>query len=329
MRSKIRLWNVKNGQLKQLPEGSFSDTHKERDLESWVEQDPSLLGRDLTIIGRQVFIPNAGPLDILATDEDGRLVVVEFKRDVTTREAIAQILDYASSLRRMTTEQLTGLSNIDSSKVVEVTEFDPAMILVSADVDEKAERIVEYLASKAQLSIEVVTFTYVPLANGEEILARSILVPESPLSTRPTTNQMTVQELLQVASGRKVGDLVVLFRKVESLGWWEEPLNTNGGTLRYWVGTPDGKSKVLFGMNVGGEKLSGPEGSLDVWLNPETVAEYSGLSLETTWDELEEFPVIKKSSAKIYIRVTEEAIAAKLYALFSKWKLTEERATEV
>jgi hypothetical protein len=329
MRSQIRLWNVKDGQLKQLPQGSFSENHKEKDLETWVEQDPSLLGRELTIIGRQVFIPNAGPLDLLAVDEDGRLVVVEFKRDITTREAIAQILDYASSLRRMVPEQLALLSNIDATKIVEVTEFDPAMILVAADVDEKAERIVEYLASKAQLSIEVVTFTYVPLSSGEEILARSVLVPETPPATRQATNQVALPELLQVASRRTVEGLVELFRKVESLGWWPESLNRNGGTLRYWVITPDSKNKVLFGMNIGGEKLGSPEGSLDLWLNPDTVAEYSGISLDTTWDELEVFPVIKKSNTKIYIRVADEQIASKLYALFAKWKSTGEQATGV
>lgn len=46
--------------------------------------------------------------DLLAIDEDGRLAVIEFKRQQTTRDTIAQILDYASSLRLMA-EALTRI----------------------------------------------------------------------------------------------------------------------------------------------------------------------------------------------------------------------------
>jgi hypothetical protein len=219
----------------------------------------------------------------------------------------------------MSAEKLGGLSNIDPAKVTEITDFDPAMILVAADADEKAERIVEYLASKAGLSIEVVTFTYVPLGNGDEILARSILVPEVQTIAKTSATQVKLPEILEIALKRKVLNLVEYFRKVDALRWSEEVLDRNGGTLRYWVATPDGKSKVIFGMNVGGEKLDSPDGSLDVWFNPDTVAEYSGMSLDATWDQLEEFPVLRKSDTKIYMRVVDPDLAEKLHQLFVRW----------
>jgi RecB family endonuclease NucS len=104
MPSKIKLWSVINGKLNLLQEGLFSDGYREKDLEEWIAQDTSLLGRpNLTVIGRQVNIPNAGILDLLAV-ENGHLVVVEFKRQQTTRDAIAQILDYASAIKSMTPE---------------------------------------------------------------------------------------------------------------------------------------------------------------------------------------------------------------------------------
>ena len=63
MTSQIKLWTVKDGKLVQLMESSFSQSYKEKDLENWVEQNPTLLGHpDITIIGRQVYIPNVGPL---------------------------------------------------------------------------------------------------------------------------------------------------------------------------------------------------------------------------------------------------------------------------
>ena len=192
MRPQIRLWSVEDGKLVELNKSSFSDVHKENDLESWVEHNPAILGRNLVIVGRQVYIPKVGPLDLLAVDDDGRLVVIEFKRQQTTRDTIAQILDYASSLRLMTVEELQALSNVESSKTTSIIDVDPAMIIVAAEADQSVDRIVEYLSSKAQLPLEVVTFTYASMANGKEIIARSILTPDPPPGSTVSKNAAKV-----------------------------------------------------------------------------------------------------------------------------------------
>lgn len=49
----------------------------------------------MIIIGRQTQTP-LGTLDLLAIDGDGRLVVVEDKRNRTPREVLAQTIDYAT-----------------------------------------------------------------------------------------------------------------------------------------------------------------------------------------------------------------------------------------
>lgn len=93
MRPRVQLWCIDGKGLTQLEECTFAQAHKEKDLESWVENDTSLLGpnRELKVIGRQVPIEGAGLLDLLAVDEEeGRLVIVEFKRQLTTRDAIAR-----------------------------------------------------------------------------------------------------------------------------------------------------------------------------------------------------------------------------------------------
>ena len=51
----------------------------------------------LTLIGRQVST-DGGTLDLLGIDADGRLVVFELKRGTLTRDAGAQVRDYASDL---------------------------------------------------------------------------------------------------------------------------------------------------------------------------------------------------------------------------------------
>ncbi len=311
-----------NGKLVQLADASFAQAHKEKDLEEWVEHNPSLLGRELTIIGRQVFIPKVGPLDLLAHDENGRLVVIEFKRHQTTRDTIAQILDYASSLRLVDREQLRNLPNVSAIGLAEVTDFDPAMIIVAAEADEPVERIVDYLTSRAQLPIEVVTFTYSTLDDGREIIARQILIPETPANESTGTARISRAELFSIARGREVLTLVEALHKVTALGWPDQRFRNNGGTTRYWVTSPEGNGRVLFGINIGGERLSSPPGTLDVWLNLDVVAKYSETSVESVLELLSSFRVLNQSNKRIDIRISDQGGANALYALLQKWDST-------
>jgi RecB family endonuclease NucS len=57
---------------------------EQRDLESWIAVDPEMVGQDLVLIGRQVQT-KSGPLDLLAIDRSGALVVIELKRNLSTR----------------------------------------------------------------------------------------------------------------------------------------------------------------------------------------------------------------------------------------------------
>ena len=319
MNSQIKLWTVKNGKLTELSENFFSQSHKEKDLEDWVEQNPSLLGHpDITIIGRQVYIPGVGPLDLLAINQNGRLLVIEFKRQLSTRDSLAQILDYASSIQKMDLEQLRGLKNVYASELGEVTDFDPIMILIAADADEAVERIVNYLASKARLAIEVVTFTYATLEDGREIIARSILIPEKP-SAHTESTDTTLPGLLKKAAERKVLKLVEILRGVTAFAWGEQPVHVNGGSLRYWIAAPDGKTRMAFGINVGGEKYDSPQGSLDVWVWPEICAEFSESSIDDVWKDLGQFQALKASNKRFFTRIHDDETAERFLSLLSKW----------
>ena len=50
-----------------------------------------------------------GPLDLLGIDQDGDLIVFELKRGTLTREAVAQIIDYASYLDSLKRETLLSI----------------------------------------------------------------------------------------------------------------------------------------------------------------------------------------------------------------------------
>jgi hypothetical protein len=84
----------------------------ERELQECLAESPGLLIRDgeppVALVQREVPLPGAGSLDLLLVDADGVPVAVEVKlaRNVTRREVLAQAIDYASDLSRLTFDEL-------------------------------------------------------------------------------------------------------------------------------------------------------------------------------------------------------------------------------
>jgi Endonuclease NucS len=97
-------------------------------IESAVESAPELLGVDVLIVGRQVVTPS-GPLDLLALNAEGHLVVVENKRDRTPRDVLAQTLDYAAYVSTLAFDDVAAIyesyrlrSGFDQTDLAEVFE---------------------------------------------------------------------------------------------------------------------------------------------------------------------------------------------------------------
>ena len=79
-----------------------------RDIQEWVAANPGILGEDLLIIGKEFsgFDRTDERLDLLAVDTDGKLVVIELKRDDTGTDAHWQAIKYASYLHRVDAEHI-------------------------------------------------------------------------------------------------------------------------------------------------------------------------------------------------------------------------------
>lgn len=174
---KIQLWSVERaeGKLSATAVESVDNTETEQDLEDLLVASPDLLMEGLTLIGRQVATAG-GPLDLLGIDADGRLVVFELKRGTLTRDAVAQALDYASDLAalddgsfgalierhsgRLGVERIEDFADWYRQEHPGATEFlrdRPRMVLVGLGVDERARRIVNFLA-ESRVDIQLLTF---------------------------------------------------------------------------------------------------------------------------------------------------------------------------
>ena len=93
-------------------------------LEDILTANPDMLEDGLQLVGRQTST-SGGPLDLLGVDTDGRLVVFELKRDTLNREAVAQVIDYASSLDAMDFDRLCRHIEEQSgnSEIQEIDDF--------------------------------------------------------------------------------------------------------------------------------------------------------------------------------------------------------------
>lgn len=79
----------------------------EKDIERFIEKNPSLIGDSLTLVGRQLHTP-VGRIDLLFEDKEGNLIVVELKLDRIGRDAIKQVRKYMNWVKKATKEEVAG-----------------------------------------------------------------------------------------------------------------------------------------------------------------------------------------------------------------------------
>jgi hypothetical protein len=180
----MKLWQVQGPDLQEIKREPLDD---EQRLENWVAKDPSILGVDLLLIGRQVATGHGGIVDLLAIDSEANLVVLELKRDKTPREIVAQALDYASSVNDFSYEQLETLTKDFTGKALSEAFNDRygfplpptvnashSIIILASVLDDSSERIVEYLSEQYGVPINVLFFTFFN-SGSDEFLGRAWL----------------------------------------------------------------------------------------------------------------------------------------------------------
>ena len=97
-------------ELETIEEQSFADLNvlERRDFQEWVVTRPEVLGEKLRVIQSEYskFAETRDRLDILAIDTDGKLVVVELKRDKADDTTDLQAIKYASYCATLTAEEV-------------------------------------------------------------------------------------------------------------------------------------------------------------------------------------------------------------------------------
>ena len=205
----IKLWALNGERASRVQPSSAMDS--ELRLEEILVKNPEMLIPDLTLVGRQTAT-EGGPLDLLGVDSDGRLVLFELKRGSLSRDAVAQIIDYASDLASMggdaLAERITeqsgagGIEKIEDFADWHAENFDAdnletllplRMFLVGLGVDDRTERMVNFLADNG---MDISLLTFQGFARGDELfLARHMRVEaeDEPVS-RPSKRRLSASE---------------------------------------------------------------------------------------------------------------------------------------
>ena len=234
----IKLWAVDNagGAVPVQPADAMES---ESLLETTLVAHPELLERGLKLVGRQTAT-EGGPLDLLGVDEDGRLVVFELKRGTLSRDAVAQVIDYASSLDSLTDGDLAKLisersGNLDIDKIDDFEDWygrhgagegleslrPIRTVLVGLGVDDTTERMVNFLAKNGGMNISLLTFHGFTHEN-KTFLARQSRVERSGRRPRRVDREANREGLLERAGQWGITELFEeandIFRKQ-----WEGP----------------------------------------------------------------------------------------------------------
>jgi Endonuclease NucS len=223
--NRIQLWLVEEGP-RALRVEELSDTETERQLEDLLVGSSDVLMEGLTVVARQLQT-GGGPLDMLGVDPEGRLVIFELKRGVLTREAVAQVIDYASDFAERSREDIGrlieeysghgGVQKIDdfldwygreypdSDDVLDKT---PKMVLVGLGADERATRMVDFLAGSG---IDIQLLTFHAFRSGPRLLLARQTETRTVAAKSPSagSKDRNLQALLESAEQLRCKDLLL------------------------------------------------------------------------------------------------------------------------
>src|ERR1043166_7455008 len=144
----------------------------EKALEDMIVHSPTILSNDWMLIGRQEHTGHGGIIDLLAIAPNGSLVLIELKRDRTSRAVLAQALDYASWLENLESDKiaqiyqrfsqggkLDGAFRTRFGEELDEENLNKAhqIVIVAAQLDDSTERIINYLSAR-EIPINVVFF---------------------------------------------------------------------------------------------------------------------------------------------------------------------------
>ena len=274
MRTGIDAWQIKEGKLVHLDTAMRDAGRSEvEDLEKWILSNPMILGHNISIIGREVPTDSGKRIDILGVDDEGNSVIVELKRDIIPREALAQAIDYASDISdwtydrlneeceryndgRSLEEQLNEDFDLEQEDLVDLSYNEAQRILfVGTSVENDLERMIEWLSTRYKVAMNVILLKYIQTEGGDEILARTVMISEEVEQAHTRSQRRRIPTPRSIKLGDEVIEIINVYDiLVQTANWLLDQkalpdipimVSDRSGARRYLVNTepihPDGQ----------------------------------------------------------------------------------------
>lgn len=179
------LWRVDGDIPQRLP---LRGNDQEKQLKEWLIQDLGIIAPDLLLIGSEVMTFDKERIDLLAIDRGGKLYVIELKRNLARRDAVAQVLDYGAWVAEQGLVDLASVfeKHNQGKKLGDAfkarfgdslpQELDTTheLWIVCAGMDSRTEALCRYLADHYELPINAV-FVHLMQDGDRKYLARAWL----------------------------------------------------------------------------------------------------------------------------------------------------------
>lgn len=258
----------------------------------------AFFGADLFPVARQPSITTGGRPDVLAIDENGRVVVVEVKRSIE-RSQLAQCLEYAGWAAHTNLDELSGLYHAGVEQFfADWLEFtgtatpllvnpSPILLLVAQEFNPRTRDALDYLATSGVPVFLVPVSVYVDAARRRYYLIQSNFDDSGLPDKEGTTRAKPVMYLyngrrVTVADLIEAGDLVagetIEYRRAREGKIFPATLLDDGR-----IQVEDGR--VFDSLSRAAATLAGV-GALpgwEVWFAPDRVASASWTSGLTSW----------------------------------------------
>ncbi len=221
----VAVWRIQQGKAIPVERAPLTN---ERLLEDILEADIALLGlpKALLVLGRQVQTDFAGRVDLLCIDQEGKLYVVEIKKERTPREVVAQAMDYGYWVRDLTYQDVRDIwsrnhdqGDFDEAfrstfklEPPEVIDVEHQLVIVASALDPASERIVLY-AQGYGLPLNVVFFQTFQ-QDASQYLTRTWLI--DPTEEVPVRKSSHLKKQQEPWNGK---DWYVSFGEGETRNW--------------------------------------------------------------------------------------------------------------
>jgi hypothetical protein len=208
----IKVWQIDSGNLRALPKTTVD---LEKEMEQWIEANPSLIQNGLKIVGRQLDL-EGGRLDLLAFDPQGRWVVVEIKRGELRRETIAQAIDYASCIIALPREDLKAkidaylvprnediealLDQRNDKTSLDEDQREIKIIVVGTSESSGLQRMIQYLSGHYNMPISSIVFEIFEAKDGRRIMTRDLSALDDSPAVSENINKANIEDVFALST---------------------------------------------------------------------------------------------------------------------------------